>query len=114
MSDDDKLRYFLRRVTANLHETRQRLADIESAAGEPIAIVGMGCRFPGGVTSPESFWDLIAGGVDAISQFPDDRGWDLSDSQVEAGGFIEGATEFDPGFFGISRVRPWRWTRSSA
>ena len=113
MSDDDKLRYFLRRVTANLHETRQRLSEIEAAADEPIAIVGMGCRFPGGVRSPQDLWDLLAGGVDAISGFPQDRGWDLEEllgtgpgsegtSQVRAGGFVDGAGEFDPGFFGIS------------
>ncbi|WP_042397185.1 type I polyketide synthase [Streptacidiphilus carbonis] len=113
MSDDDKLRYFLRRVTANLHETRQRLSEIEAAADEPIAIVGMGCRFPGGVRSPQDLWELLAGGVDAISGFPQDRGWDLEEllgtgpgsagtSQVRAGGFVDGAGEFDPGFFGIS------------
>ncbi|WP_037075679.1 type I polyketide synthase [Pseudonocardia spinosispora] len=113
MSDDDKLRYFLRRVTANLSETRQRLSEIEAAADEPIAIVGMGCRFPGGVRSPEDLWELLAGGVDAISGFPADRGWDLEEllgtgpgsagsSPVRAGGFVDGAGEFDPGFFGIS------------
>ncbi|QMU69825.1 type I polyketide synthase [Streptacidiphilus sp. P02-A3a] len=113
MSDDDKLRYFLRRVTANLHETRQRLSEIEAAADEPIAIVGMGCRFPGGVRSPQDLWQLLAGGVDAISGFPQDRGWDLEEllgtgpgaegtSHVRAGGFVDGAGEFDPGFFGIS------------
>nr|WP_218008266.1 type I polyketide synthase [Herbidospora sakaeratensis] len=109
MSDDDKLRYFLRRVTANLHETRQRLDEIEAAASEPIAIVGMGCRFPGGVRSPGDLWELLTGGVDAIGGFPHDRGWDLDEllgpdgtSHVRAGGFVEGAGEFDPGFFGIS------------
>ena len=113
VSDDDKLRYFLRRVTANLHETRQRLGEIEAAAQEPIAIVGIGCRFPGGVRSPQDLWELLVGGVDAISGFPRDRGWDLDEllgtgpgstgtSHVRAGGFVEGAGEFDPGFFGIS------------
>ena len=100
VSDDDKLRYFLRRVTANLSETRQRLSEIEAAAEEPIAIVGMGCRFPGGVRSPEDLWELLAGGVDAISGFPADRGWDLAEllgtgpgsagsSPVRAGGFVD-------------------------
>jgi acyl transferase domain-containing protein len=94
----EKLRYFLKRVTANLHETRQRLQEIESAAAEPIAIVGMGCRFPGGVRSPEDLWDLLAAGTDAISGFPADRGWDIEGQ----GGFLYDAAEFDPEFFGIS------------
>src|SRR4051794_21345924 len=107
---EDKLRYFLKRVTANLHETRQRLAEVEAASGEPIAIVGMGCRFPGEVSSPEDLWDLLATGTDAVSALPQDRGWDVGDpddpnpggARVRAGGFLYGATEFDAGFFGIS------------
>jgi acyl transferase domain-containing protein len=96
--ETEKLRYFLKRVTANLHETRQRLQEIESAAAEPIAIVGMSCRFPGGVRSPEDLWDLLAAGTDAISGFPADRGWDIEGW----GGFLYDAAEFDPEFFGIS------------
>ncbi len=97
--DVEKLRYFLKRVTANLHEARQRLHDIEAAAAEPIAIVGMSCRFPGGVRSPEDLWELLASGTDAISGFPADRGWEDVDGE---GGFLYDVAEFDPEFFGIS------------
>ncbi|MBS2545271.1 SDR family NAD(P)-dependent oxidoreductase [Catenulispora sp. NL8] len=110
--NEDKLRYFLKRVTANLHETRQRLAEAQAAAGEPIAIVAMGCRFPGGVRGPQDLWDLVAGGVDAIGDFPADRGWDadlydpdpdrVGSSYTRSAGFVHEATDFDPGFFGIS------------
>ncbi len=80
---------------------------------EPIAIVGMGCRFPGGIRSPEDLWRVVADGVDAISPFPTDRGWDmerLHDDGSHApgtcyahkGGFIDDVADFDAAFFGIS------------
>ncbi|WP_244190820.1 type I polyketide synthase, partial [Streptomyces caeruleatus] len=74
-----------------------------TAVDEPIAIVGMGCRFPGGVSSPEQLWDVVASSVDAVGGFPGDRGWDLSgDDFARVGGFVEDVAGFDAGFFGIS------------
>ncbi|MEV5509627.1 type I polyketide synthase [Streptomyces orinoci] len=105
MSNEEKLRRFLKQVTADLHETRQRLRETESNAREPIAIVGMSCRFPGGVGSPDELWEMVRDGREGISEFPDDRGWEASDldgSTTRHGGFLKGAGEFDPAFFGIS------------
>ncbi|MGW3407409.1 beta-ketoacyl synthase N-terminal-like domain-containing protein, partial [Streptomyces zhihengii] len=75
-----------------------------TADDEPIAIVGMACRYPGGVTSPEQLWDLVAGGVDGMSAFPANRGWpvDLTGAAGVLGGFVHDADEFDAGLFGIS------------
>ena len=88
-------------------------AVVAVAADEPIAIIGMSCRYPGGVTSAEDLWQLLAEGRDGMSAFPDDRGWDLGDaSYVREGGFLHDAAYFDPAFFGISPARRWRWTRS--
>ncbi len=71
--------------------------------GEPIAIIGMSCRYPGGVRSPEDLWRLVADGVDAITGFPGDRGWDLGAATIpRRGGFLPDAALFDAEFFGIS------------
>ncbi|MGW7825212.1 beta-ketoacyl synthase N-terminal-like domain-containing protein, partial [Streptomyces puniciscabiei] len=98
MPDEAKIVEYLRYVTADLHETRRRLDEAESGRHEPVAVVGMACRFPGGVQTPEQLWELVASGTDAITAFPADRGWDLQGR----GGFLDDAGGFDPGFFGIS------------
>ncbi|WP_338119886.1 type I polyketide synthase [Streptomyces scopuliridis] len=85
--------------------TARESRDSADATDDPIAIVGMSCRFPGGVESPEGLWELVLSGGDAISGFPDDRGWeaDASIGAIEGqGGFLRDVADFDAGFFGIS------------
>src|SRR5580658_6770954 len=77
MPNEDKLRDYLKLVTANLRQARRRLREVEERSQERIAIVAMGCRFPGGVRNPEDLWRLVADGTDAISEFPLDRGRDV-------------------------------------
>ncbi|WP_438827426.1 type I polyketide synthase, partial [Streptomyces otsuchiensis] len=75
-----------------------------AAVDEPIAIVGMSCRYPGGADSAEQLWDVVAAGRDIVSDFPTDRGWpeDGNGDYARRGGFVDGATEFDAALFGIS------------
>ncbi|WP_461025437.1 beta-ketoacyl synthase N-terminal-like domain-containing protein, partial [Streptomyces heilongjiangensis] len=70
MAHEDKLRHLLKRVSAELDDTQRRVRELEESEREPIAIVGMSCRLPGGVGSPEEFWALLEAGVDAVSEFP--------------------------------------------
>ncbi|MBP2329145.1 acyl transferase domain-containing protein [Kibdelosporangium banguiense] len=100
MADKEQVVDYLKRVTADLRRTRQRVRDLEDAAREPIAIVGMSCRFPGKAATPEAFWELLADGVDATSEYPADRGWPVVPGG--RGGFLDGATDFAAGFFGVS------------
>ncbi|MER5549077.1 type I polyketide synthase [Streptomyces sp. NPDC002589] len=105
MADDDKIVEYLKRVTADLKRTRERVRELEEGAAEPIAVVSMGCRFPGGIVSPEDLWECVRTGTDAISAFPADRGWrteQLRGTYRRAGGFLDDAAGFDAGLFGIS------------
>ncbi|WP_372460792.1 type I polyketide synthase, partial [Streptomyces cinereoruber] len=111
-NNEDRLRDYLKRATTDLRLARRRISEIEGARHEPIAIVGMACRYPGGVSSPEDLWKLVSEGTDAIGPFPDDRGWDedLYDPDPEAvgrsttarGGFLYDAARADASFFGLS------------
>ncbi|VVJ19514.1 Modular polyketide synthase [Amycolatopsis camponoti] len=104
-------------LAAHLHESllgeledAVEAEEVTASTDEPIAIVGMACRFPGGVTTPDELWELVAAGRDGTSRFPEDRSWDLdywlgmaaAAGKEPNGGFVTGATDFDAGFFGIS------------
>ncbi|MER5432227.1 type I polyketide synthase [Streptomyces sp. NPDC002588] len=119
MVGDDKLLDYLKRVTAELDLTTERLRATEERQREPVAIIGMSCRFPGGVESPEDLWRVVTEGRDVVSDFPTDRGWPLASpstaapgepgepgepaaAHVRRGGFLAGADQFDAGFFGIA------------
>ncbi|WP_438939827.1 type I polyketide synthase, partial [Catenulispora rubra] len=113
MPNSEQLLDYLKRATADLYKTRERLSAAEKRANEPLAIIGMACRLPGGVAGPDQLWSLLDGGDDAIGDFPDNRGWDLDTlydpdpdhggtSYTRHGGFLYDAGEFDPAFFGMS------------
>ncbi len=113
MTDQETLSKYLRRVSAELRDAKRTIEQLQRREREPIAIVGMSCRFPGGADSPELFWKLLCDGVDAIGPFPDDRGWDLEalfdpdpdsprTSYARDGGFLAAVAGFDTELFGIS------------
>jgi acyl transferase domain-containing protein len=111
--NEEKLLEYLKRAAADLRQVRRRLREAEGRGREPVAIVAMSCRYPGGVASPEELWELVAGGRDAISGLPQDRLWDLDEISASdpdhdgtaperMGGFMHDVAGFDPEFFRIS------------
>ncbi|NUS88161.1 MAG: acyltransferase domain-containing protein [Streptomyces sp.] len=110
MTSEEKYLDYLKRATSELRETRRRLSELEDRSREPVAITGMSCRYPGGVDDPDSLWQLVSEGRDAISGFPGNRGWETADEPPadegdtghRQGGFLHDADEFDADFFGIS------------
>ncbi|WP_449657843.1 SDR family NAD(P)-dependent oxidoreductase [Streptomyces lancefieldiae] len=92
----------MRETAAQLQHARRLLTDARARPLEPVAIVGMSCRYPGGADSPELLWELVTDGTDAISAFPADRGWQPPGTGPDQGGFLHEASGFDPEFFSIS------------
>ncbi|MFS8098600.1 acyltransferase domain-containing protein [Lentzea alba] len=113
MTADPAVVAALRKALKHNQRLTREISELRAREAEPIAIVGMACRMPGGVRSPEAFWRVIAEGTSAIGPLPTDRGWDLDTlydpipgtprhSYVRSGGFLDNAGSFDPALFGIT------------
>ncbi|WP_219070838.1 type I polyketide synthase, partial [Candidatus Mycobacterium methanotrophicum] len=107
-----RLATYIRGELAGVPQEIKKVAAVRPTTDEPIAIVGMACRFPGGVDTPEALWDMVIHGRDVVTEFPNDRGWDLTDlfnpdpdvpgsCYTRTGGFVDGVADFDPSFFGV-------------
>ena len=114
MADDEKLRTYLKRAIAESQQHQKRVRELEASTTQPIAIVAMACRLPGGADSPEKLWQLVEAGGDTVSEFPVDRGWDIEElfdpdpdrpgkTYTRHGSFLPEAADFDAELFGISR-----------
>nr|WP_062213686.1 type I polyketide synthase [Streptomyces sp. NBRC 109706] len=105
MANEEELLRYLRQATIDLREARQDLRELDERVHEPIAIVGMACRYPGGVASPDDLWRLVDSRGEGMSTFPTDRGWELGGLAADRprqAGFLHDAGRFDAAFFGIS------------
>ncbi|WP_326740904.1 type I polyketide synthase [Streptomyces sp. NBC_01022] len=107
----DRVQRALRALLEERDRLRQENDDLKAGRAEPIAVVSMACRYPGGVSSPEELWEVVRDGQDMVEEFPRNRGWrdvydpdpdTLGSSYTRHGGFLRDADAFDAGFFGIS------------
>ncbi|SON63899.1 Phenolphthiocerol synthesis polyketide synthase type I Pks15/1 [Mycobacterium simulans] len=112
MANSEELHSYLKLTVLELEKTRRRLREMEARVREPVAIIGMACRYPGGLNSPTDLWRAVCEGRDLVSDLPTDRGWDIDSnhdlnfaiqrrSGGPAGGFVSDVTGFDADFFGI-------------